>query len=104
MFELGVELELASIESATPQSIGYDGDAVITMRCTLTKECASRLENEVLTDLRERSLADAGIGNLADYISHIGRREFNRQLAAMGYIAVLTKEKSAELFEMVERH
>ena len=102
-----ITLELEEITTMTPLTIDYDGDAVILMKCTITEECAGRLENMLLHSLRQRNLTDTGIGRLSDYISHIGRKEFNRQLAALilaeiEYMITLTKEKSAELFPIID--
>ncbi len=103
MREQNIELELVSIESITPRPIDYGEDAVLTMRCTLTKECISRLERVILDGLQLRRLTEGGIGNLADYIRYIGRRSFNKQLAEMGYETILTAVKRAELFSEVDR-
>ena len=103
MLELDIKLELVKIDNIIPQSTDYGTSAVISMTCTLTEECCKRLEKRILHNLRERNLTDAGIGSLDEYISHIGRREFSKQLAAMGYKTVLTEEKKDELFGIVKR-
>ncbi len=103
MINKQIELELEKIDSITALGIDYGGDAVINMECTLTLECVRRLENTILKDLREQKLESVGIRKLTDYINHISRTEFNRQLAEMGYTMILTKEKSAELFDIVDR-
>ena len=103
MSELDIKLELTKIGSIIPQSTDYEASAIISMTCTLTEECWRGLEKRILYSLRERNLTDTGIGRLDEYISHIGRREFNKQLAAMGYKTVLTEEKKDELFGIVER-
>ena len=97
-----ITLELEEITTMTPLTIAYDGDAVILMKCTMTEECAGRLEYMLLHNLRQRNLTDAGIGGLSDYISHIGRKEFDKQLADMGYKTILTGEKIAELFGEID--
>ncbi len=97
-----IELELEKIDSITPQWIDDGGSAAINVRCTLTEEYIKNLEREVLRKLRERDLTDMGIMGLADYIRHIGWPEFGKQLAAMGYDTVYTKEKR-ELFDEVVR-
>ena len=98
-----ITLELERIHNITPH-VDHDEDAVILMRCIPTPECLRRLEGMVLKKLRQRNLTDAGIGSLADYIEHIGRREFNRQLAKMGYEIILTEEKSAELLDLIRKN
>ncbi len=95
-----ITLELEEITTMTPLTIAYDEDAVILMKCTITEDCARRLEHMLLHSLRQRNLTDTGIGGLSDYISHIGRREFDRQLADMGYKTILTGEKIAKIAEL----
>ena len=102
MLDPNIELEMTEICKITPESIDYGSGAVIRMQCTLTKECLSWLEGRLLYELRRHNLADVGICGLAEYISHIGREEFNKQLAVMGYETILTREKSAELFDIVD--
>ena len=89
MSEMEIDLELEKIFSIEP--LQTDGAyMVIAMHCILTADCARFLEREVLHSLRGRNLTDAGIGTLADYINHIGFREFNKQLAAIGYTILPT--------------
>ena len=102
MLDPNIELSLVEIYKITPVWLDDGGSVEISMQCTLTKECLSWLEGRLLYELRRHNLADVGICGLAEYISHIGREEFNKQLAVMGYETILTREKSAELFDIVD--